>query len=53
MKTIEAAFTASAVIGPSANWSMSSFGMVGSAAGFFVLVLLGIHAPLQHVMPQT
>ncbi|MFP6832870.1 MAG: hypothetical protein VB998_13605, partial [Pseudomonas sp.] len=36
------------------NWSISSFGMDGrsrlaSRAGFF---LVGIHAPLQHVMPE-
>ncbi|MDO8788013.1 MAG: hypothetical protein Q7J42_08070, partial [Sulfuritalea sp.] len=32
--------------GPLTNWSMISFGIVGSAAaGFFLLVLLGIHAP--------
>ena len=46
LNAIEAAFTASASIGPLTIWSMSSFGMLGSAtAGFFLLVLLGIHAP--------
>ena len=32
LKAIEAALTASAPIGPLTNWSMSSFGMDGSAA---------------------
>ena len=46
LKAIEAAFTASALIGPLTNWSMSSFGILGSATTrFFLLVLFGIHAP--------
>ncbi len=47
MKAMEAAFTASPVIGPVMNWSSSSLGIFGSAAllaamaAFFNFVLQG------------
>jgi hypothetical protein len=52
---MEAAFTASPVIGPVTNWSSSSLGIFGSAAllaamaAFFVFVWLGINGPVGHV----
>src|SRR3954463_4225102 len=55
----DAALTASPVIGPVTNWSISSLGIFGSAAdfaaisAFFNFVLLGITGPLGHVMPRT
>ncbi|MGH6683635.1 MAG: hypothetical protein ACRECA_06870, partial [Pseudolabrys sp.] len=60
MNAIDAALTASPVIGPLTNWSSSSLGIFGSAADFaaiaaffnFVL-LIGIHAPDAHAMPRT
>src|SRR5690349_19572333 len=42
---------ASAVIGPSVNCSSSSFGIFGSSRNA-VFFLVGIHAPLTHVMPE-
>jgi hypothetical protein len=54
LNAIVAALTASAVIGPMTNCSMSSFGILGSASGAgFLLGLIGIHAPCLHDMPQT
>jgi hypothetical protein len=49
---MEAAFTASPVMGPMMNWSISSLGIFGSAAlraamaAFFNFVLLGINDPV-------
>src|SRR6059058_5692487 len=59
LKAMEAALTASPVMGPVTNWSISSLGIFGSAAdfaamaAFFNFVLLGITGPLGHVMPRT
>jgi uncharacterized membrane protein YtjA (UPF0391 family) len=55
---MEAALTASALIGPVTNWSMSSFGIDGIAAAaamaaLVVFLLVGIHAPVGHAMPHT
>lgn len=55
LNAMEAAFTASPVIGPVTNWSSSSLGIFGSAAllaamaAFFVFVLLGINGPVGHI----
>ncbi|CAI8869452.1 hypothetical protein EMIT047CA2_30039 [Pseudomonas soli] len=50
MNAAEASSIASAVIRPSPNCSSSSLGILGrSRKGFF---LVGIHAPLTHVMPE-
>src|SRR5580765_8413396 len=55
-----ASLTASPVMGPVTNWSISSLGIDGNAAilaaiaAFFIFVLLtGIHAPGRHAMPRT
>src|SRR5256885_311909 len=55
LKAIEAALTASAVMGPRTNCSINSLGIVGNAGkGLPVFFnLLGIHAPALHVMPRT
>src|SRR5574343_949033 len=59
LKAMEAALTASALMGPVTNWSINSLGIRGRAAdlaamaAFFNLDLLGINAPIGHVMPQT
>src|SRR5574343_992652 len=59
LKAMEAALTASALMGPVTNWSINSLGIRGRAAdlaamaAFFNFVLLGINAPIGHVMPQT
>jgi len=60
LEGIDAALTASPVIGPLTNWSSSSLGIFGNAAdlaaiaAFFIFVLLiGIHAPDGHAMPRT
>jgi hypothetical protein len=59
LKAMEAALTASPVIGPVTNWSISSLGIFGNAAdfaamaAFFNVVLLGINGPVGHVMPRT
>ena len=43
LNAIEAACTASALIGPWTNWSIISFGIVGSSAAgsLFLLVVVG------------
>jgi hypothetical protein len=54
LNAMEAALTASPVIGPVTNWSISSFEIFGSAAllaamaAFFNFVLLGINGPVDH-----
>lgn len=54
LKAMEAALTASPVIGPVTNWSSSSLGIFGSAAplaamaAFFNFVLLGRNGPVGH-----
>ena len=54
LKAIEAALTASPVIGPTTNWSISSSGIFASAAllaamaAFLIFVLLGINDPVGH-----
>src|SRR5574343_1533220 len=59
LKAMEAALTASALMGPVTTWSINSLGIRGRAAdlaamaAFFNFVLLGINAPIGHVMPQT
>jgi len=59
LNAADAALTASPLIGPVTNRSISSFGIDGSAAdlaaiaAFFIFVLLGIDAPCGHAMPQT
>jgi len=49
--------TASALIGPVTNWSITSFGIegirAGAAATAFVVSLVGLRAPSRHVMPRT
>src|SRR2546427_13250711 len=52
LKAIEAALTASAVMGPRTNCSINSLGIVRNAGkGLPVFFnLLGIHAPALHVM---
>ena len=55
LNAMEAALTASPVMGPVTNWSISSLGIFGSAAdfaamaAFFIFVLLGINGPVGHV----
>ena len=56
--SVREATTASALIGPVTNWSMSSFGIDGitaaaAMAAFVVFLLVGIHAPVGHAMPRT
>jgi hypothetical protein len=58
LNAMEAALTASALIGPVTNWSMSSLGIDGIAAAaakaaLVVFLVLGIHAPVGHAMPRT
>jgi hypothetical protein len=57
LKAIDAACTASALMGPFTNWSISSLGIdgksVAAAAAAFVVFLLGIRAPGRHAMPRT
>src|SRR6185437_4176785 len=54
LNALDAAFTASALIGPLTIWSISSEGMLSraaSAAGFFFL--RDIATPGSHAMPRT
>jgi len=58
LNAMVAALTASALIGPVTNWSMSSLGIDGIAAAaaiaaFVIFLLVGIHAPVGHAMPRT
>jgi hypothetical protein len=52
---MEAAPTASALIGPVTNRSISYLKIVGSAAAaaMAAFLLIGIHAPVGHAMPRT
>ena len=54
LNAMEAALTASALMGPVPNWSISSMGIVGSAAAAAMarLVYVGIDAPCGHAMPR-
>ncbi len=55
LNAIDAALTASALIGPLTNWSINSSGIDGSAAAAAAafVVLPGIDAPARHAMPRT